>query len=141
MIDIDFSCFSDYAEELERIGGNLKTVFGKALEEGAKKVQRDTLDALADEYLPAHGIYSTGLTKASVLSPERVAAEWDGSLGVVHLGFDKTKPGAGGYLITGTPKMRPDAKLEDIYSRKTYERNIRRKIEDVIKREIDSIGG
>lgn len=138
-IDIDFSVFSDYAEEIENLGGNLKKIFGDAMEDAGRKVQKDTIDALADQYLPAHGKYSTGRTKESVISPEQVRADWQGTLATVHLGFDRTKPGAGNYLITGTPKMKPDYKLEDIYIKKSYSRKIRKKIDDDLKNEIKKL--
>ena len=68
--------------------------------------------------------------------------QWQGMLGEIPIGFDKTMPGAGGWLITGTPKMRPDYKLEDIFSRRSYEKKIMKQIEEHLQEEIDErIGG
>lgn len=139
MLSIDFSNFSDYAERLDELGADLKKVFADAMEQAAETVQEDTLEALESAYLPADGIYSKGTTKQQVITNAKV--EWSGYVGEIGLGFDKSKPGAGGFLITGTPRMQPDYKLEDIYGRKKYENQIKKDIEEVLQDEIDRIMG
>ena len=140
MIYIDFSNFEQYAERLEQLGANLKEVFAEAMEEAAEKVQEDTLVAMDDANLPRGGKYSDGQTVESVIDDVKV--NWQGSVGEIPLGFDKTKAGAGGFLITGTPKMQPNKALEKIYGRKTYENQINKKIEQALQREIDRrLGG
>lgn len=136
-ISIDFSDFSDYADEMEKLNMDIKEIFGKAMEKAARTVQEDTLSALDNQYLPAHGIYSKGTTKQQVIPPESARTKWEGPFGEVELGFDKSKPGAGGYLITGTPKMQPDYELQKIYGQKRYERDLRKQIEEDLQREID----
>lgn len=140
MIDIDFSCFGEYAEELDRLGADLKKIFTEAMEEAAEKVQEDTLVALDDAHLPRGGKYSRGNTVNAVIDDIKV--NWSGSVGEIGLGFDKTKPGAGGFLITGTPRMRPDYELERIYGTKKYENQIIKEIKKKLQAEIDSrLGG
>ena len=139
MISIDFSNFADYAEKLDLLGANLKSVFSKAMEEAAEKVQADTIAALEDAHLPAGGKYSQGDTKNSVIPDPKTT--WEGSVGEIGLGFDKTKRGAGGFLITGTPKMRPDLALERIYGTKRYENQLKKQIEKALQKEIDRIMG
>lgn len=139
MLSIDFSNFSDYAERLDELGADLKKVFADAMEQAAETVQEDTLEALESAYLPADGIYSKGITKQQVITNAKV--EWSGYVGEIGLGFDKSKPGAGGFLITGTPRMQPDYKLEDIYGRRKYENQIKKDIEEVLQAEIDRIMG
>lgn len=139
MIDIDFSNFEIYAEKLDLLGADLQKVFDKAMEKAAKTVQDDTVQALANANLPAGGEYSDGQTEDSVIKDAKVT--WRGSVGEIGLGFDKTKPGAGGFLITGTPKMQPDYALEEIYSRKKYANKIRKEIEKMLQDEIDRIMG
>lgn len=138
MIYIDFSNFEEYAEKLEQLEANLKDVFSKAMEEAAEKVQNDTIAALANSNLPAGGKFSQGDTRESVL--QDVKTEWQGSVGEIKLGFDKTKSGAGGFLITGTPKMRPDLALERIYGSKRYVNQLKKTIEKALQREIDRLG-
>lgn len=139
MISIDFKNFSDYAEKIDKLGVNLKSVFSKAMEEAAEKVQQDTIAAIQPVNLPGKGRYSTGDTLNTVIRDPKT--KWEGSVGEIPLGFDKTKPGAGGWLITGTPKMRPDYALEKIYGTKRYESELKKTIEKALQREIDKIMG
>ena len=125
-ISIDYSAFETFAEELEKLGADLKEVFTEAMEKQGEKVALDTKDAVKQVYLPAKGKYSQGDTEKAIDMHPKV--EWSGSLGVIGLGFDKTKPGAGGFLITGTPKMKPDYALEKIYGQKKYERDVQKHI-------------
>ena len=138
-ISIDFSNFAEYAEKLDRLNADLKKIFGDAMEDAAKQVQEDTRKAVDNANLPAGGNYSDGETKASIIRD--VTPKWSGSLGEVKLGFDKTKPGAGGFLITGTPKMAPDAPLAEMYSGRKYQRQIQKKIEQSLQKELDKLGG
>lgn len=139
-LSIDFSNFAEYAERLDELNADLKEIFQDAMEQAAETVEWDIMDALADANLPALGKYSQGATEASVIRDAKV--QWQGMLGEIPIGFDKTKPGAGGWLITGTPKMRPDYKLEDIFSRRKYEKKIMKQIEEHLQEEIDErLGG
>ena len=105
------------------------------MEQEAETVAEDTKEAVAKANLPAHGVYSNGDTEKTIVMSPKV--EWSGELGEIGLGFDKTKPGAGGFLITGTPKMQPDYKLQDIYARKSYASKMTRDIMDYLSAEID----
>ena len=139
-IDIDFSAFAEYAERLDELGADLQKVFADAMEQAAETVEWDTVDAIAAGNLPAGGQYSKGATSASIIHNAKV--EWSGMVGEIGLGFDKTKPGSGGWLITCTPKMSPDYALEDIYGRKKYERQIRQQIEESLQDALDDyLGG
>lgn len=139
MISIDFSNFAEYAEKLDLLGANLREIFGKAMDEAAEKVQQDTIAALNPANLPAQGKYSRDDTKNSVIM--NPSTKWEGMLGEVPLGFDKTKKGAGGFLITGTPKMTPDMALSEIYGSKRYENQLKKAIEKALQAEIDRIMG
>lgn len=140
MIDINFACFGDYAEKLDNLGASLQEAFSKAMEQAAETVQEDTIEAMAKGNLPAGGKYSQGDTEAAIIRDAKVV--WHGSVGEIGLGFDKTRPGAGGFLITGTPKMQPNRALEDIYGRKKYERDLKKDIEEVLQDEISKkMGG
>lgn len=138
MISIDWSNFEEYAEKIEALEGDLKSVFSKAMQEAAEKVQQDTRAAIEAANLPAGGKYSSGDTKESIITD--LIPNWEGSVAEVGLGFDKTKRGAGGWLITGTPKMRPDYALEKIYGTKRYENEIKKTIEKALQRQIDALG-
>ena len=133
-IEIDFGVFEARAEQLEGIGADLKECFSEVMEEEGQRVAEDTVKAVAHAYLPAKGNYSTGETQKSIIMQPKV--EWSGSEGTIGLGFDKTKPGAGGFLITGTPKMQPDYALEKIYGQKKYERDMRKHIMEGLQKQI-----
>lgn len=134
-LSISFNGFAEYAEQLERLGANVEEIFIDVMKNAAKEIAEDTHAALAKTNLPARGLYSRGDTDASVIDHPYV--ERMGSLLEVPLGFRKTVPGAGGFLITGTPKMPPDYELEKIYGKKDYERKMMRKIEARLQDEID----
>ena len=139
-LSIDFSNFSDYADRLDQLGADLKEIFADAMEQAAETVQDDTIEAMSAANLPAGGRYSRGDTEASIIRNAKVS--WSGNVGEIGLGFDKTKRGAGGFLITGTPKMRPNYALENIFGRKKYENQIKSDIEEVLQDEIDQrMGG
>lgn len=139
MLSIDFSNFSAYAEKLDKLGANLQKVIGDAMDQAAETVQDDVKEAMASANLPAGGKYSQGETRDQIIvDPQTV---WHGSLGEIDLGFDKTKPGAGGFLITGTPKMRPNYALEDIFSRKKYLAKITKQIREELQDAIDEYMG
>lgn len=138
-ISVDFSNFAEYAERLDELGASLEDVFERAMQEAAEKIQQDTIAALAKANLPAGGIYSSGDTIDSVIRETKPT--WSGSVAEVKLGFDKTVYGAGGWLITGTPKMRPDKALEDIYGNKKYANEIKKIIERELQAEIKQIMG
>ena len=137
MLSIDFSCFADYAEKLDNLGANLQEIFTSAMEQAAETVQEDTKEAMNDANLPAKGKYHSRNrdTEASIIPNPKVV--WHGPYGEIDLGFDKTKAGAGGFLITGTPKMQPNYALEDIFSRKKYAKKIREQIAEHLQEEID----
>lgn len=140
VLKLDTKGFNEYAEKLDGLGADLKSIFTEALEKAGEKIGQDTLNAVADENLPRGGKYSTGETKASVIQNPKV--EWSGSVGSIGIGFDFGKPGAGGYLITGTPKMRPDKALNQMYKGRRYMTQIRQDMVDIFDAEIQKkMGG
>ena len=138
-ISIDMYAFADYADKLDKLGADLKKVLGEAMEEGAAKVEEDVLKAIEPANLPEKGKYSRGKTKESVIKDAKV--KWSGSYGEIGVGFDKSKPGAGGWLITGTPKMRPDQELAKIFQSKKYANKINDEIKKELQKELDKLGG
>ena len=135
VIQIDFGVFEELADQLENLGEDLKECFADAMEKEGKKVAEDTVKAVANVNLPAKGSYSTGETQKSIIMEPKV--EWSGSEAAIGLGFDKTKAGAGGFLITGTPRMQPDYALEKIFTQKKYERDMKKRIMEDLQKKID----
>ena len=121
-LKLELSGFKELLARLDKLGGDVHEVVEDALTQAAGTIASDTLAALADANLPAGGKYSRGDTKASVVTKPRVT--WEGTTASVGVGFDYDKPGAGGLLITGTPKMKPDYALQKMYKKKGYMQKI-----------------
>lgn len=140
-ISIDMYAFADYADKLDKLGADLKKTLGKAMKKGAAKVEKDVLEALDDGNLPAGGKYqrNPSKTKASVIKDAEV--KWSGNYGEIGVGFDKSEPGAGGWLITGTPKMQPDKKLAQIFQSKKYAKTINDEIKEELEDQLKKLGG
>lgn len=126
---LDTSGFEELIVKLQALNGNVKAAVTDALLQAGETVRDDTVDALSDKYLPHQGEFSTGRTKLTVVEP---SVEWSGTTAVAPVGFDYGEHGAGGYLISGTPRMKPDARLEQIYTRKKYMRKLQEDMQEVI---------
>lgn len=127
---LDTSSFTDLITRIESTGGDVRKAVEDALGQAAETIYEDTLRALSNEYLPRKGRYSRGTTRDSVISPRE--ATWEGEVAWVPIGFDFSAPGAGGYLITGTPRMQPDYELLRMYKQKKYMRQIQEEISEVL---------
>ena len=124
---LDCSQFERFMVELDELGADTEKAAEKVLQKAAETVQADVREAMAPGYMPAGGKYSSGETAESILEPK---VEWNGTACTVNLGFDYTKSGAGGFLITGTPKMRPNTRLHEIFAEKKYMNQIMKKMGD-----------
>lgn len=134
---IDFSQFEELAEELEALGGNIEEIFASVLEDIGEEVQIFTLEAMDPVNLPAKGVYSRGTTRKSVvLNPKAAKA---GPFITVNLGFDKSKPGAGTFLITGTPRMAPDYMLEVMYTQKGFSKGVAEAIREGLEAQLENL--
>lgn len=134
ILRLDTSGLEHMIRTLESLGGNVRQAVEESLVQAAEKVREDTIEALQPQYLPAGGIYSRGKTLESVITDTRVT--WEGTVGSVPIGFDFSKSGAGGFLITGTPRMQPDRELNRMYKGKKYMADIQKQMSDVIIRHI-----
>ena len=136
---IDFRQFEDLAEELQEFGADLQTIFDRVMNEAGKEVQADTEKAMAESNLPAKGKYSTGTTKQSINLDPKV--KWSGTVGSIGFGFDFDKPNAGRWLISGTPRMQPDAALEKIYTSNKYKSQLVKEMRDMLTSELNRLSG
>lgn len=134
-LKLDMKGFDEYLTKLDKLGADLKPIITDALSEVGETIGDDTLDAVDKSNLPAGGEYSKGDTEKSViLSPE---VEWIGTVAEIGVGFDYGKPGAGGYLITGTPRMAPDRALNRMYKGRKYMSQIKNDIKDILVDEME----
>lgn len=128
-LKFDVSEFKRLLVELEGIGGDIKPVVEQALRPAAEKIHADTEAAMASSNLPAGGQYSQGDTVNAIVSDSHV--EWEGDVASIPVGFDFSIPGAGGFLITGTPRMSPNRALNKMYKQKRYMKQIQNEMSEV----------
>ena len=127
--------FQEYIEKLDKLGANLQEILTDALEQAAETIQYDTEDAVTKSGLPAKGKYSKGDTEKSIIRDAKV--KWSGSIAEIDVGFNYNKPGAGGFLISGTPKMKPVTQLNRMYRGKKYMKQIQQDMIDIFQDEIE----
>lgn len=127
--------------ELERMGAEVQPIVEKVMTQTAQRIQVDTVKAIADANLPRGGKYrrEPSKTKASIVRDLQV--RWEGLSAWIPIGFDFSVPGAGGYLITGTPKMAPDRELNRMYKQKRYMTQIQKDMENVLLDYLVKLGG
>lgn len=135
LLKLDTSGFEDYIAQLEKLEADVKPIVEDALNKAGETITKDTIDAVAEPNLPRGGKYSTGETKESIITNPKV--KWSGSIAEIGVGFDFTKPGAGGFLITGTPRMAPDKPLNKIYKSKKYMKDIQEDMTEIFQKEIN----
>lgn len=125
-LEADWGMIADYADRIETLGGDLEKSLSEVLDDIGEQIQADTLIAIEPRYLPAGGKYSQGDTAKTV--DRFPKTEKNGSKLSIGIGFDKTKKGSGGWLITGTPRMQPDRELARIYTQKAYQKKMNAQI-------------
>lgn len=130
-LTLDFTGIERLVKKLDKAGADVEKAGTDALLEAAEKVQTDVRAALEPGNLPAGGRYSTGDTEAAIIEPH-VEQTPEGL--VAYVGFDKTVPGAGGYLIGGTPTMRPDPALHKMFAEPEYMQKLVKGMEDSLLR-------
>ena len=139
-LNLDMKNIEQLILKLDELEGDVKSAVEDALIQAAETITEDTIDAVHKSNLPAGGKYSDGDTEDSIVKNPKVI--WEGTKASVAIGFDYDKPGAGGYLITGTPRMKPDYELQKIYTGKRYMTNIRNDMEAVMQDYInEKMGG
>ena len=116
---VDFSNFLEYAEKLDKLGGDLKATAEKALRES-----KDYVTENIEADMKKHN--RTGRTEASIKDDSKVT--WEGTTASIDVGFDIKHGGlASIFLMYGTPRMPKDQNLyNDFYGAKT-----RRKIKEM----------
>lgn len=134
---LDMSGMTELLTEIDALGGSAKRAAELALKKAAVSVQNDTIVAVQKSNLPAGGHYSTGDTQRSIIHFPKV--EWEGETAWVPIGFDFAKPGAGGFLIKGTPRMKPDAALKKMYQGKKYMNAVQKLMWDELMTELETL--
>ena len=133
---LDISGLKGIVETLDSMNGDTQQIVGRLMREAAHKIALDTKSAIAAANLPAGGKYSIGTTGRAINYFPQVT--WEGLVGSVPVGFDFSLAGAGGFLISGTPRMSPDKALRKMYKSGGYMRAVHEKMWDDLWMEIDS---
>lgn len=133
-LKLDTRGFEDLVRRFEKLGGNANEIVSKALERAGDKIEKDTIAAVQRKNLPQKGKFSKGNTERSIVRDSRTT--WSGTVAEIGVGFDYSKPGAGGYLITGTPRMQPDRELHKMYKQKAYMRQIQNEMMETVSERI-----
>lgn len=129
-LKLDTSGMTILLKRLDEIGGDVEKTVTVALTKAGEKISKDTEAAMDKNNLPAKGKYSTGTTAKSIVKDAVV--EWDGLVASIPVGFDFSLPGAGGFLITGTPKMQPNKVLNQMYKGKKYMADINSELTEAV---------
>lgn len=122
--------FDGLLKRLDSLGGDVRKAVDEALTKASHTITVSTENALAAQNLPAQGKYSKDTTREQIIRDAQV--RWEGDTAWIPVGFDFSKPGAGGYLITGTPRMKPDYELNRIYKQKKYMNLIQKGMEEIV---------
>ena len=134
LLKLDVSGFEEYIQKLEKLEADVKPIVEDALNQAGETITDDTFDGVSKSNLPRGGEYCTGETERSTIKNPRV--KWAGTTADIGGGCDFNKPGAGGYLITGTPRMAADEALNKIYKSKKYMKDIQKDMIDIFQDEI-----
>lgn len=109
-----FEGFDEYAERLEKLGGNLRKTTEKAL-----IATHEHITPKVEEAFKKHDIKYSHETMKSLKRDARV--EWNGNKAEIGVGFKISEGGFPSiFLMYGTPKIQPDVKLYNaVYGSKT----------------------
>lgn len=120
---LEFTGFEEYAERLDKLGGDLKKTTEKALIETHK-----LLTPKVEEAFRRHDVKYSHDTMKSLKKDARV--EWDGSVAAIGVGFKISEGGFPSiFIMYGTPRMQPDKKVyNSIYGNKKKVRELQEKI-------------
>jgi hypothetical protein len=134
-LELELKGFEELITKLDGLVENkLKPVLSEVLEDIGEEIGQRTYEAMDKSNLPAKGKYSTGDTiKTVVKNPKAI---WSSSTCEINVGFDKTKPGAGFLLITGTPRMKPVRELEDVFVSQKFKNQVNKWIRESLSEAI-----
>ena len=127
-LSLDVKGFEELITKFDELQGDIKSALTETLEDIGEDIGQRTYEAMDKSNLPAKGKYSTGDTIKTIVRNPKV--EWSGAIAEINVGFDKTKPGAGFLLITGTPRMSPVYELEKIYVHNEYNKWVNKQIRE-----------
>ena len=132
-LKLEFDGLLEYAELLDKVGGDLKKTTEKALKQTAEHINSNLHKDMKKHHL-------SGETEKSI--KDDVKVEWNGSVASVGVGFKISEGGLPSiFLMYGTPRMKKDQKLyNDVYGAKAR-KEIKQIQEQIFAETIGQIGG
>ena len=136
-ISVENKIFAEYAERLDKLGGDIKGVVDKILQDAHATVTNEVEAAMMKHN-------KSGDTSKSILRDSKV--QWTGTTASIRVGFDISNGGLPSiFLMYGTPKHEPghpgtdaDKALYDAIYGKRQARNLRemsiKAMEEAIKK-------
>lgn len=104
-LTLQFPAFEEYAERLDRLGGDLKATTEKALQNS-----HDFVTPKLHAAMRKHR--QTGATESTILDSAKV--EWEGTVASIDVGFDIANGGLPSiFLMYGTPRRKPKPQKAD----------------------------
>lgn len=134
-IKLQFGGFEEYAERLDRLGGDIASTAEKALKQSGDHVSNKLNSAVQNSKFPAKGKYASGDTKKSII--ENAAVTWEGTTASINVGFDFKISGLDTiFLMYGTPRMKPMSGLKNAIYGTATKKEIQKIQEEVFSEEI-----
>lgn len=133
-VRLQFDGFQEYAERIDRLNGDLKSIMTEALVESKKLVTPGIKKRMEKHH-------RTGVTESMINEMNEVT--WDGPIGEIKVGFSFGN-GEGFpsiFLMYGTPRMKKDTALyNSIYGSK-IKKQISELQKEIFERELERLGG
>lgn len=130
---IDFEDFNYYAKKIESLSDKetLRQVADKAL-----KKTHNYLTPKIDDAFSKHN--RTGRTSKSLRQED--GTEWTSDVGSIDVGYDIKNGGlASIFLMYGTPRIKPDKKLYNLFYGKKIKREVFKIQEEVFNEELEKL--
>lgn len=136
-VKLDTSGFDRLLEAIEDQGKDVKPIIDLTLKHAAVKIQNQTVLAVQLPNYPKQGKYSTGETSKAVIHFPQI--EWEGDTASVGVGFDNDDFNASNFLIKGTPRMKPDKKLYNIFVNRKFINSVQKGMWDEVMDELEKV--
>lgn len=140
-MSITFKGFDQLAEDIDAIGGDLKSAVDEALTESQKIIQSNLQTAAAEYSRKGGGKgYTTGKMYQSILKDPQV--EWKGLIAEVNVGFQLFAKGGWHsiFIMYGTPRMGKNQKVYNAIKGARTKNEIAKIQEEIMQKHL-ALGG
>ncbi len=133
-VRLQFDGFQEYAERIDKLNGDLKSIMTEALVESKKLVTPGIKKRMEKHH-------RTGITEKQI--DDVTGVTWNGPIGEIKIGFEfgdgEGLPSI--FLMYGTPRMKKDTVLyNSIYGAKV-KKQISELQKEIFERELQRLGG